>query len=152
MIFSQAIGFLRFFRQKQYNENDDSNREPLEGAISTQPISIALLRDDFAHLSRIWKCGGEHPSRAGKLRHVSSQGFQVFQIFCVIMLIFGALLYATIFGNVTTIIQQIYADTNRYHDMLSSVREFMRLYQVSFQFEFQSYLLVIKELLPLRVK
>ena len=45
------------------------------------------------------------------------------------MLIFGALLYATIFGNVTTIIQQIYADTNRYHDMLSSVREFMRLYQ-----------------------
>ena len=25
------------------------------------------------------------------------------------MLIFGALLYATIFGNVTTIIQQIYA-------------------------------------------
>ncbi|CBY37467.1 unnamed protein product, partial [Oikopleura dioica] len=52
------------------------------------------------------------------------------QIFCVIMLIFGALLYATIFGNVTTIIQQIYADTNRYHDMLSSVREFMRLYQI----------------------
>ena len=51
------------------------------------------------------------------------------KIFCVIMLIFGALLYATIFGNVTTIIQQIYADTNRYHDMLSSVREFMRLYQ-----------------------
>lgn len=46
------------------------------------------------------------------------------------MLIFGALLYATIFGNVTTIIQQIYADTNRYHDMLSSVREFMRLYQI----------------------
>lgn len=27
------------------------------------------------------------------------------------MLIFGALLYATIFGNVTTIIQQIYAGT-----------------------------------------
>ncbi|CAG5091532.1 Oidioi.mRNA.OKI2018_I69.PAR.g13107.t1.cds [Oikopleura dioica] len=52
------------------------------------------------------------------------------QIFCVCMLIFGALLYATIFGNVTTIIQQIYADTNRYHDMLSSVREFMRLYQI----------------------
>jgi hypothetical protein len=51
------------------------------------------------------------------------------------MLIFGALLYATIFGNVTTIIQQIYADTNRYHDMLSSVREFMRLYQVRFQFQ-----------------
>nr|XP_039268573.1 potassium voltage-gated channel subfamily H member 1-like [Styela clava] len=52
------------------------------------------------------------------------------QIFCVIMLIFGALLYATIFGNVTTIIQQMYADTNRYHDMLNSVREFLKLYQI----------------------
>nr|XP_026694540.1 potassium voltage-gated channel subfamily H member 5 [Ciona intestinalis] len=52
------------------------------------------------------------------------------QIFCVVMLIFGALLYATIFGNVTTIIQQMYADTNRYHDMLNSVREFLKLYQI----------------------
>ncbi|CAK8674873.1 unnamed protein product [Clavelina lepadiformis] len=52
------------------------------------------------------------------------------QIFCVIMLIFGALLYATIFGNVTTIIQQMYADTNRYHDVLNSVREFLKLYQI----------------------
>ena len=43
------------------------------------------------------------------------------------MLIFGALLYAMIFGNVTTIIQQVYADTNRYHDSLNSVREFARL-------------------------
>ena len=31
-----------------------------------------------------------------------------------------------IFGNVTTIIQQVYADTNRYHDSLNSVREFAR--------------------------
>ena len=44
----------------------------------------------------------------------------------VIVLIFGALLYAMIFGNVTTIIQQVYADTNRYHDSLNSVREFAR--------------------------
>lgn len=41
-----------------------------------------------------------------------------------------ALLYATIFGNVTTIIQQMYADTNRYHDMLNSVREFLKLYEI----------------------
>ena len=46
--------------------------------------------------------------------------------FSVIVLIFGALLYAMIFGNVTTIIQQVYADTNRYHDSLNSVREFAR--------------------------
>ena len=48
----------------------------------------------------------------------------------IMMFMFGALLYATIFGNVTTIITQMYADTNRYHDMLSSVREFLRIYQI----------------------
>lgn len=41
-----------------------------------------------------------------------------------------ALLYATIFGNVTTIFQQMYANTNRYHEMINSVRDFLKLYQV----------------------
>ena len=41
-----------------------------------------------------------------------------------------ALLYATIFGNVTTIFQQMYANTNRYHEMLTNVRDFLKLYQV----------------------
>ncbi|XP_009979795.1 PREDICTED: potassium voltage-gated channel subfamily H member 5-like, partial [Tauraco erythrolophus] len=40
------------------------------------------------------------------------------------------LLYATIFGNVTTIFQQMYANTNRYHEMLNNVRDFLKLYQV----------------------
>lgn len=43
---------------------------------------------------------------------------------------FPALLYATIFGNVTTIFQQMYANTNRYHEMLNNVRDFLKLYQV----------------------
>lgn len=46
------------------------------------------------------------------------------------MCVFTALLYATIFGNVTTIFQQMYANTNRYHEMLNSVRDFLKLYQV----------------------
>lgn len=41
-----------------------------------------------------------------------------------------ALLYATIFGNVTTIFQQMYTNTNRYHEMLNNVRDFLKLYQV----------------------
>ncbi|XP_009586141.1 PREDICTED: potassium voltage-gated channel subfamily H member 5-like, partial [Fulmarus glacialis] len=41
-----------------------------------------------------------------------------------------SLLYATIFGNVTTIFQQMYANTNRYHEMLNNVRDFLKLYQV----------------------
>uniref|UniRef100_A0A8C7YS81 Potassium voltage-gated channel, subfamily H (eag-related), member 1a n=1 Tax=Oryzias sinensis TaxID=183150 RepID=A0A8C7YS81_9TELE len=42
----------------------------------------------------------------------------------------NTLLYATIFGNVTTIFQQMYANTNRYHEMINSVRDFLKLYQV----------------------
>ena len=42
----------------------------------------------------------------------------------------SALLYATIFGNVTTIFQQMYSTTGRYHEMLNSVREFMKLHDV----------------------
>ncbi len=42
----------------------------------------------------------------------------------------SALLYATIFGHVTTIIQQMTSATARYHDILNSVREFMKLHEV----------------------
>ncbi|CAB1312835.1 unnamed protein product [Coregonus sp. 'balchen'] len=53
-----------------------------------------------------------------------------FLVFPCLVFIFPALLYATIFGNVTTIFQQMYANTNRYHEMLNSVRDFLKLYQV----------------------
>ena len=43
---------------------------------------------------------------------------------------FLALLYATIFGHVTTIIQQMTSATAKYHDVLNSVREFMKLHEV----------------------
>ncbi|XP_050407025.1 potassium voltage-gated channel protein eag [Patella vulgata] len=52
------------------------------------------------------------------------------KLFSVFMMIVGALLYATIFSNVTTIFQQFYASFARYHDMLNSVREFMKLHDV----------------------
>ena len=42
----------------------------------------------------------------------------------------SALLYATIFGHVTTIIQQMTSATAKYHDILNSVREFMKLHEV----------------------
>lgn len=45
-------------------------------------------------------------------------------------LIIIALLYATIFGHVTTIIQQMTSATAKYHDMLNNVREFMKLHEV----------------------
>ncbi|XP_075940486.1 voltage-gated delayed rectifier potassium channel KCNH5-like [Anarhichas minor] len=52
------------------------------------------------------------------------------KIFSVAMMMVGSLLYATIFGNVTTIFQQMYTNTNRYHEMCNNVRDFLKLYQV----------------------
>ncbi|XP_067144386.1 potassium voltage-gated channel protein eag-like isoform X1 [Centruroides vittatus] len=52
------------------------------------------------------------------------------KVFTICMMIIGALLYATIFGHVTTIIQQMTSATARYHEMLNNVREFMKLHEV----------------------
>jgi len=49
---------------------------------------------------------------------------------CVCVSVSVALLYATIFGHVTTIIQQMTSATAKYHEMLNNVREFMKLNEV----------------------
>jgi potassium voltage-gated channel Eag-related subfamily H member 5 len=45
------------------------------------------------------------------------------------------LLYATIFGNVTTIVTQMYSPTARYHEMLTNIREFMKLHDMPKQLQ-----------------
>ncbi|OAF72008.1 hypothetical protein A3Q56_00198 [Intoshia linei] len=52
------------------------------------------------------------------------------KIFTICMMILGSLFYATIFGNVTTIFQQMYSSMGRYHEMTNSVREFMKLHNI----------------------
>jgi len=47
-----------------------------------------------------------------------------------VLSVFVALLYATIFGNVTTIFQQMYSTTGKYHEILNNVREYMKLHDV----------------------
>lgn len=42
-----------------------------------------------------------------------------------------ALMYASIFGNVSAIIQRLYSGTARYHTQMLRVREFIRFHQVS---------------------
>ena len=44
--------------------------------------------------------------------------------------LFLALMYASIFGNVSAIIQRLYSGTARYHTQLLRVREFIRFHQV----------------------
>lgn len=51
-------------------------------------------------------------------------------LFIHVCFLLAALLYATIFGHVTTIIQQMTSATAKYHDMLNNVREFMKLHEV----------------------
>ncbi|VDN08243.1 unnamed protein product [Thelazia callipaeda] len=52
------------------------------------------------------------------------------KVFGVCMMIISALLYAAIFGHMTTIIQQMTSATIRYHDMIANVREFIKLQEV----------------------
>jgi hypothetical protein len=68
------------------------------------------------------------------------------QIFCVFVLLFGALVYATIFGNITTIIQQLHTDTNRYHDAINSVSEFRYLLNGPFKMVLFIFFLIIHNL------
>ena len=39
-------------------------------------------------------------------------------------------MYASIFGNVSAIIQRLYAGTARYHTQFMRVKEFIRFYQI----------------------
>ena len=46
------------------------------------------------------------------------------------MLLFLALMYASIFGNVSAIIQRLYSGTARYHTQMQKVKEFIRFHQI----------------------
>lgn len=46
------------------------------------------------------------------------------------LLCIAALMYASIFGNVSAIIQRLYSGTARYHTQLLRVREFIRFHQI----------------------
>ncbi len=43
---------------------------------------------------------------------------------------FPALMYASIFGNVSAIIQRLYSGTARYHTQMLRVKEFIRFHQI----------------------
>ncbi|KAL3307731.1 Potassium voltage-gated channel subfamily H member 5, partial [Cichlidogyrus casuarinus] len=48
----------------------------------------------------------------------------------VVFMIIGALVYAMIFGNVTTILQQNYATRARYQELMNSVKDFIKIHAV----------------------
>lgn len=47
-----------------------------------------------------------------------------------VLFLFAALMYASIFGNVSAIIQRLYSGTARYHTQMQKVKEFIRFHQI----------------------
>ncbi|XP_054471146.1 potassium voltage-gated channel subfamily H member 7-like [Anoplopoma fimbria] len=52
------------------------------------------------------------------------------KIFSICVMLIGSLMYASIFGNVSAIIQRLYSGTARYHAQMLRVREFIRFHQI----------------------
>ncbi|XP_056149858.1 potassium voltage-gated channel subfamily H member 6-like [Lampris incognitus] len=52
------------------------------------------------------------------------------KIFSICVMLVGSLMYASIFGNVSAIIQRLYSGTARYHTQMLRVREFIRFHQI----------------------
>ncbi|XP_032811814.2 voltage-gated delayed rectifier potassium channel KCNH1 isoform X2 [Petromyzon marinus] len=94
-----------------------SNGTQWEGGPSKRSVYVSSLYFTMTSLTSVG-FGNIAPTTDGE------------KIFAIAMMMTGSLLYATIFGNVTTIFQQMSANTNRYHKMLKSVRDFLQLHQV----------------------
>ncbi|XP_034050366.1 potassium voltage-gated channel subfamily H member 6 [Thalassophryne amazonica] len=52
------------------------------------------------------------------------------KIFSICVMVIGSLMYASIFGNVSAIIQRLYSSTTRYHTQILRVKEFIRFHQI----------------------
>ncbi|KAL5963075.1 Potassium voltage-gated channel subfamily H member 6 [Taenia solium] len=52
------------------------------------------------------------------------------KIFSIVVMLVGSLMYASIFGNVSAIIQRLYSGTARYHAQMLRIKEFIRFHQI----------------------
>ncbi|XP_010615015.1 potassium voltage-gated channel subfamily H member 6 isoform X5 [Fukomys damarensis] len=52
------------------------------------------------------------------------------KVFSICVMLIGSLMYASIFGNVSAIIQRLYSGTARYHTEMLRVKEFIRFHQI----------------------
>ncbi|KAM4624483.1 voltage-gated inwardly rectifying potassium channel KCNH6, partial [Polymixia lowei] len=52
------------------------------------------------------------------------------KLFSICVMVIGSLMYASIFGNVSAIIQRLYSGTTRYHTQMLRVKEFIRFHQI----------------------
>ncbi|XP_065059042.1 potassium voltage-gated channel subfamily H member 6-like isoform X2 [Rhopilema esculentum] len=52
------------------------------------------------------------------------------QIFMIIVMLLGALMYATVFGNMVAIVQRLYSKASRFHNEMNIIKEFLRFYKI----------------------
>ncbi|XP_015924116.1 voltage-gated delayed rectifier potassium channel KCNH8 isoform X2 [Parasteatoda tepidariorum] len=52
------------------------------------------------------------------------------KVFSILTMLIGALMHAVVFGNVTAIIQRMYARRSQYHTKLRDLKDFFRLHQI----------------------
>ncbi|KAK3587810.1 hypothetical protein CHS0354_019676 [Potamilus streckersoni] len=52
------------------------------------------------------------------------------KVFSILIMLIGSLMYASIFGNVSAIIQRLYSGTARYHTQMLRIKEFIRFHQI----------------------
>ncbi|CAG2111451.1 unnamed protein product, partial [Medioppia subpectinata] len=100
-----------------FRPNNSSQRIELEGGPERQTMYITSLYFTMTCMTSVG-FGNVAPETDNE------------KVFTICMMVIGALLYATIFGHVTTIIQQMTSATAKYHDMLNNVREFMKLHEL----------------------
>ncbi|XP_056263243.1 potassium voltage-gated channel subfamily H member 6a isoform X2 [Pseudoliparis swirei] len=96
---------------KQYNDSD-----PASGP-STKDKYVTALYFTFSSLTSVG-FGNVSPNTNPE------------KIFSICVMLIGSLMYASIFGNVSAIIQRLYSGTARYHTQMLRVKEFIRFHQI----------------------
>uniref|UniRef100_A0A671SQG6 Potassium voltage-gated channel, subfamily H (eag-related), member 6b n=1 Tax=Sinocyclocheilus anshuiensis TaxID=1608454 RepID=A0A671SQG6_9TELE len=92
---------------KHYNDSDASSGP------SIQDKYITALYFTFSSLTSVG-FGNVSPNTNSE------------KIFSICVMLIGSLMYASIFGNVSAIIQRLYSGTTRYHTQMLRVKEFIR--------------------------
>ncbi|XP_075873142.1 potassium voltage-gated channel subfamily H member 6a [Nelusetta ayraudi] len=96
---------------KQYNDSD------LESGPSVKDKYVTALYFTFSSLTSVG-FGNVSPNTNPE------------KIFSICVMLIGSLMYASIFGNVSAIIQRLYSGTARYHTQMLRVKEFIRFHQI----------------------
>ncbi|XP_073809790.1 voltage-gated inwardly rectifying potassium channel KCNH7 isoform X4 [Danio rerio] len=96
---------------KQYNISDDASGP------SIRDKYVTALYFTFSSLTSVG-FGNVSPNTNSE------------KIFSICVMLIGSLMYASIFGNVSAIIQRLYSGTARYHLQMLRVKEFIRFHQI----------------------